>query len=124
MNLIVRAEELLKEATPGPWHYNGNEVVAKANPRCGIAGAMSEEDCELIAESPIIIRGLLDLVKQQQDALYAIDAVFDFSEIWEPNEPCYIEDPSAVNEAFCKAYRLTNPIQAAINEAKNGGETP
>jgi hypothetical protein len=41
--------ERADKATPGPWKFNGNEVVAVSSPLVGIAGATSDEDCEFIA---------------------------------------------------------------------------
>jgi hypothetical protein len=38
-------------ATPGPWIDNGNEIVTESNRFVGIAGALTDEDNQFIAEA-------------------------------------------------------------------------
>jgi hypothetical protein len=42
---------ICEAATPGPWIFNGNEIVASNDKRKGIAGALADEDCRFIAEA-------------------------------------------------------------------------
>jgi hypothetical protein len=42
---------ICEAATPGPWIFNGNEIVASNDKRKGIAGALADEDCQFIAEA-------------------------------------------------------------------------
>jgi hypothetical protein len=90
MNPIERAEELLSKATPGPWKVfrdksKGETLIGTAWDHPQLKGPDSvvghvysvhgervyiqDYDADLIAESPTLIRGLLDLVKQQQEEI-------------------------------------------------------
>jgi hypothetical protein len=126
--LIEQVEDLLSNATPGPWNAlpdavrvgHGFDWICQMYEVSAVHTKDFENaanNAQLIAQAPELLRQLVEIVKQQQEALQALDVLLDFGEMLEPNVGYCFEDVTAINEAYRKAYRLLNPEQAAINEA-------
>jgi hypothetical protein len=60
------------KATAGPWIDNGNEIVSPQDLKRGIAGAISDEDSDFIAQARQDIPMLLDYITELESALNRI----------------------------------------------------
>jgi hypothetical protein len=71
-------------ATPGPWIDNGNEIVTESNRFVGIAGALTDEDNQFIAEArtgwPHAIERALAAEEEVERLRHIIDEALKSSE--------------------------------------------
>lgn len=60
-------KERAEKATPCLWFFNGSEIVSEHLPNTGIAGAITDEDCEFIAHAREDIPKLVAEVEHLQE---------------------------------------------------------
>ena len=69
----------VEKATPCPWVFNGSEIVSEHIPNTGIAGAITDEDCEFIAHAREDVPKLIAEVERLREAI--IEAIADIETI-------------------------------------------
>lgn len=112
---LVEDLTICEAATPGTWKYNGNEVVATEKPFVGIAGAMSEEDCEFIAAArdgwPEAIR---IAIAAEEEVERMKEGITDAISIWEWMD--MDDDLVDIAEKIVEKLRETFPSIQRIQE--------
>lgn len=70
---LSHIEQLLAEATPGPWFTSNNDTVVSSKLGMWISVPQGMHTAQLIAEIPTALRRLLDAHKVMREALESLD---------------------------------------------------